>query len=69
MKVKDKIKDLSKMQDRELRNLMREKAERLRQFRFDLVSGKVRNAREIRETRRDIARVKTFLKSNIQEKK
>ncbi|RLC38565.1 MAG: 50S ribosomal protein L29 [Candidatus Nealsonbacteria bacterium] len=50
------------MQPRELQRLLREKRERLRQLRFDLAGGKVKNVREIRETKKDIARILTFLK-------
>jgi ribosomal protein L29 len=35
----------------------------LRQLRFDLVSGKVKNVKEIRETKKDIARILTILRN------
>ena len=34
---------------------------KLREFRFQLISGKVKNIREIRVVRRDIAKVHTIL--------
>ena len=63
MKTKDKIRDLSKMGEQELRNVLGEKKEKMRQFRFDLAAGKIKDVREVRETRRDIARVSTLLNS------
>jgi len=62
MKRREKIREFFRMQPRELQRLLREKRERLRQLRFDLAGGKVKNVREIRETKKDIARILTFLK-------
>ena len=62
MKRKEKIKEFSRMEPRDLQRLLQEKRERLRQLRFDLAGGKVKNVREIRETKKDIARISTFLK-------
>ena len=45
-----------------LRGLILEKKEKIRQLRFDLAAGKVKNVREIRETRKEIARLNTLLK-------
>lgn len=61
-KRQDKIKDLSRMDKAALEELLLEKKEKMRQFRFDLAAGKVKNVREVRETRRDIARLQTLLK-------
>ena len=46
----------------ELQKLLQDLQEKLRQLRFDLVSGKVKNVREIREIKKDIARILTLLK-------
>jgi large subunit ribosomal protein L29 len=46
----------------ELQKLLRDNREKLRQLSFDLASGKVKNVREIRELKKDIARVLTLLK-------
>ena len=62
MKLKDKIKDLNKMGEKELNISLAEKKEKIRKLRFDLAAGKVKNIREIRETKRDIARILTRLK-------
>lgn len=45
----------------ELEKLLQEKRERLRSLRFDLAAGKVKNVREIREIKKDIARILTIL--------
>ena len=69
MKRREKIREFSRMQPRELQRLLREKRERLRQLRFDLAGGKVKNVRETRETKKDIARILTFLKLKMQNEK
>ena len=62
MKRTEKIKDFQRISKKELESVLREKRERLRRLRFDLAAGKVKNVREIREVRRDIARGLTLLK-------
>ncbi len=62
MKTKEKIKDLQRQSKDDLGFLLLEKRDCLRQFGFDLVSGKVKNISEIRETKKDIARILTLLK-------
>jgi len=63
MKRQEKIKELKRMSQGELAHFIQEKKAALMQLNFDLTAGKVKNIREIRETRRDIARAETFLKS------
>ncbi len=46
----------------ELEKLLLDFRERLRQLRFDLASGKVKNVREIRHLKKDIARILTLIK-------
>ena len=53
LKQKKTIKEL-------IRDLI-EKKEKLRTLGFDLPGGKVKNVREIRKTRKDIARIKTII--------
>ena len=48
----------------ELNSLLQEKKEKMRQLKFDLASGKVKNIKEIREIKKDIARILTVLKLN-----
>ena len=59
---KEKIKEFSRQGAKELQNLLKSKKERLRQLRFDLAAGKVKNVREVRGTKKDIARIETVLK-------
>lgn len=47
----------------ELQRLLIDNRERLRQLRFDLVSGKVKNVREIRKIKKNIARILTILRN------
>ncbi len=58
-----KIKELRQKSKEELQNLLFEKKEGLRALKFDLSSGKVKNVREIRTIRKDIAKILTLLKS------
>lgn len=46
----------------EILKMLQEKREKLRQLRFDLSAGKVKNVREIRQIKKDIARILTSLK-------
>ena len=46
---------------KELEKMVSEHREKLRQLRFDLASGKIRNVREIRKTKKEIARMLTVL--------
>jgi len=56
-----KTKGFSQKPKRELNTLLSEKREKLRQLRFNIPSGKVKNVREIREVKKDIARILTIL--------
>jgi len=62
MKRQDKIKDFKRLDKAGLTDLILVKKERMRQLRFDLAMGKVKNVREIRENRRDVALLNTLLK-------
>ncbi|PIR02071.1 MAG: 50S ribosomal protein L29 [Candidatus Nealsonbacteria bacterium CG_4_9_14_0_2_um_filter_37_38] len=57
-----KITELRPKPKTELQSLLSEKRERLRSLRFDLASGKVKNVREIRLIKKDIAKILTLLK-------
>jgi large subunit ribosomal protein L29 len=61
MKQKEKIRDFLRLSEKELYKILSDKKEKLRQFKFDVSAGKLKNVREIRETRRDIARILTIL--------
>lgn len=58
-----KIEELRKKSREELKKLLTDHRERLRNLKFDLAAGKVKNVREIRELKKDIARVLTMSKS------
>ena len=57
-----KAKELQKKTEPELQRMLLELRAKLQQLRFDLAGGKVKNVREIRNTRKDIARILTFQK-------
>jgi large subunit ribosomal protein L29 len=61
MKTRE-IRELKNAPLAELQKLLRENRERLRLLRFDLAAGKVKNVGELRELRKDIARLMTFIK-------
>jgi large subunit ribosomal protein L29 len=56
-----KAKELRQKTEKELRDLLNESRDKLGQLRFDLASKKLKNIREIRELRKDIARILTIL--------
>lgn len=60
MKAKAK-KDLKNNSRANLLKMLDEEREKLRVLRFDLAAGKVKNAKEIRHTRKNIATILTFL--------
>ena len=59
-----KIIELRQKTKSELEKLLQDNQERLRSLRFDLVSGKVKNVREIRKIKKDIARINTLMVTN-----
>lgn len=59
-----KIKELRQKTEKELRNLLNENRNKLGQLRFDLASKKLKNVREVRGLRRDIAKILTIFNNN-----
>lgn len=57
-----KIADLRLKTKAELEKLLQESREKLRVLQFDLVAGKVKNVREIRQIKKDIAKILTLSK-------
>lgn len=55
-------KDIKTYSKKDLKNILQEKRESLRVFKFSLAMGKVKNVKEAREARKDIARVLTQLR-------
>lgn len=62
-----KIGELKQKSKKELEELLKELREKHRSLRFDLAAGKVKNVREIRAIKKDIARILTLL--NLQKNK
>lgn len=56
-----KIKELKEKSKDELAKLLIESRELLRSLRFDLAAGKVKNIRQFRLIKKDIARILTLL--------
>ncbi len=54
--------ELKKKTNKELTKILIKNKERLRSLRFDLASGRVKNVREIRNLKKDIARILTLIK-------
>ncbi len=57
-----KTAELRQKSKTELEKFLKENREKLRQLRFDLAIGKVKNVREIRKIKKTIARILTLLK-------
>ncbi len=56
-----KIKELRQKTEKELRDLLNEDRQKLGQLKFDLASKKLKDVNELRELRKDIARILTIL--------
>lgn len=57
-----KVKELRQKSKDDLEKILKEDREKLRQLRFDLASGKVKNVKEILNLKKKIARILTILK-------
>jgi len=55
-----KASELRQKSKSELQKLLQDNREKLRQLRFDLAAGKVKNVREIRRIKKEIARIFSF---------
>lgn len=58
-----KTEELRQKSKAELQRLLEEQRAKLQNLRFNLASGKVKNIREIRATKKDIARILTITNS------
>jgi len=56
-----KVNELKQKSKEELQKTLEDDREKLRQLRFDLSAGKVKNVREIRNIKKEIARILTLL--------
>ena len=55
-----KISELRQKNKQELAGILNERFSELAELRFDLAGGKVKNLKEIRQTKLDIARIQTL---------
>lgn len=58
-----KLEELIKKTEGELGKILQDDREKLMQLRFDLAAGKVKNVREIRKVKKEIAQALTLLKA------
>ena len=56
-----KMKELKQKNKNELRKLLTENPKKIGQFRFDLNSKKIKNVKEMKELKKDAARILTIL--------
>ena len=56
-----KVSELRQKSKEELQKILKDDREKLRQLRFDLAAGKVKNVREVRKIKKDIARILTLI--------
>jgi large subunit ribosomal protein L29 len=61
-----KIEELKQISKEELAAKIKENREKLRQMRFDLATGKVKDVREVRQLKKEIARIMTILNPKFQ---
>jgi large subunit ribosomal protein L29 len=57
-----KVSELRQKSKEELEKMVFEHREKLRQLSFDSASGKIKNVREIRKTKKEIAQMLTLLR-------
>lgn len=56
-----KIKELREKNTGELENLLKEKREQVRKFRFNIASKQMKNVKELKNLKKDIARILTLI--------
>jgi ribosomal protein L29 len=57
-----KMSDLKQLSNKELEEMIQRKRDNLRNFYFNISKGKVKNVKEAREIKKEIARILTFQK-------
>lgn len=57
-----KIRELRQKSKEELAKMLSQDGNRLLNLRFDLAGGRIKNVKEIREVKKDIARILTLMK-------
>jgi len=64
-----KIRELRQKSNKELKESLANLKDKLRELRFNLAGGKVKNIKEIHQTKKTIARILTLLKEDGKERK
>jgi len=64
-----KIRELKLKTKKELRENLINLRDKLRELRFNLAGGKVKNIREVHQTKKDIARIMTLLERESRSEK
>ena len=59
-----KLVELQQKNKSELKKILADLKEKQRLFKFNLALGKVKNVREIRQTKKDIARINTLIRED-----
>jgi len=59
-----KLTELKQKSKGEMEKMLKDNSEKLRQLRFDLAAGKVKNVREVRHIRKEISQILTLLKQS-----
>lgn len=62
------VKELKSKTEKDLRKLLLIEREKLRSLKFDLAAGKVKNVKQARAIKKDIARILTILNQIHEEK-
>ncbi len=57
-----KLKELKQKEEKDLKELLPQYRNKLRELRFDIANRKLRNVKEIQEVKKTIARILTLLK-------
>jgi len=64
-----KIRELKLKTKKELKENLISSRDKLRELRFNLAGGKVKNIREVHQTKKDIAKILTLLKQDSMNEK
>lgn len=57
------LKELKKLSDNELHSRLAELRQKVREFRFSIANSQLKNLREIRQSKKDIAQILTTINS------
>jgi len=62
------VKELRNKSEKDLKKILLTEREKLRNLKFDLASGKVKNVKQSREIKKEIARILTILNQKNEKK-